>query len=99
METINLLKSGEKEGIVLPKRKIGIINFSTSTLNQDRLVAKIHIDGLFAGIFYNPGDEWRSFKILRGEVPKVEELMDYDTLILSGSSLSVNKMPQQMQHF
>lgn len=99
METINLLKSGEKEGIVLPKRKIGIINFSTSTLNQDRLQAKIHIDGLFSGIFYNPGDEWKSFKILKGEIPKVEELMDYNTIILSGSSLSVNKMPQQMQQF
>lgn len=99
METINLLKSGEKEGIVLPKRKIGIINFSTSTLNQDRLQAKIHLEGLFSGIFYNPGDEWKAFKILRGEVPKVEELMDYNTLILSGSSLSVNKMPAQMQQF
>ena len=60
---------------------------------------KIHIDGIFSGIFYNPGDQWRSYKILKNEIPKVEELALFDTVILSGSSYSVNNMAPQMEKF
>ena len=54
---------------------------------------------MLTGIFYQPGDQWKSFRILRGDIPKVEELAQYDTIILSGSSHCVNKMPLQMEKF
>jgi len=47
-------------------RKIGLINFSVSTNNVDKLKPRIYFEGVVSGIFHNPGDHWVSYKILRG---------------------------------
>lgn len=78
-------------------RKIGIINFSSSVLNKDKMQPKIQIEGLLAGILYNPGDQWKSFRILKNDIPKVKDLADYNTIILTGSSYSVSDMSPLMK--
>jgi len=35
----------------------------------DKTAPKINLDCLFAGIFYQKGDKWKSYKILKGEIP------------------------------
>jgi GMP synthase-like glutamine amidotransferase len=36
---------------------------------------------------------------MKNEIPKLEELVQFDTVLLSGSSYSVNSMAPQMQLF
>jgi hypothetical protein len=50
-------------------RHIAIINFSLSVTEPDKTAPKINLDCLFAGIFYQKGDKWKSYKILKGEIP------------------------------
>jgi hypothetical protein len=50
----------------------------------------MHLIGLFTGIFYNQGDQWVTYDALKRHYPTVEEYSELDTIILSGSSLSVN---------
>lgn len=94
---INLLQSYNPPCTLAPCRKIAIINFASSVLSHDPFKPRINLDALIGGIFYNPGDSWRSFRILKGDVPQAEELAQFDTLILSGSSYSVNAMPPQIE--
>lgn len=46
-------------------KKIGIINFALSQLRTDFLKPKMHLIGLFTGIFFNQGDEWKTYNILK----------------------------------
>jgi GMP synthase-like glutamine amidotransferase len=50
----------------------------------------MHLVGLFAGIFFQQGDHWKLFNVLKQDYPTKQEYMELDTIILSGSSLSVN---------
>jgi hypothetical protein len=92
VSAINLLQGYNSPSTLTPSRKVAIINFASSVLTQDPFKPRINVDALIGGIFYNPGDSWKSFKILKGDVPQAEELAQFDTLILSGSSYSVNGM-------
>lgn len=57
-----------------PKRKkIAIINFALSQLRTDFVKPKMHLIGLFTGIFYNQGDEWSVYNALKGNYPTAEE--------------------------
>ena len=59
--------------------------------NVDKTKAKINVDGLFSGIFYQKGDHWKSYKILLKQIPTVEELATADVVLISGSTYSVNQ--------
>ena len=65
----------------------------------DKTLPKINLDCLFTGVFYRKGDLWSSFKIVKGEIPSPEEIIAYDTIILTGSSYSVNNMHQNIGIF
>ena len=60
---------------------------------------RIHLEGLLSGIFYNDGEIWKSYRILAGNIPTAQELIGYDTVILGGSSHSVNNMPPPILAF
>lgn len=70
-----------------------------SVTNTDKTKAKINVDGLFSGIFYQNGDLWKSYKILLKEIPTIEELLQADTVMISGSTFSVNKKHEYMKIF
>ena len=72
---------------------------SRSVLDTDKNKPKIHLLGLYSGIFYRKGDRWTNFDLLRGNVPTVEQLMSFDTIILSGSAYSVLNMPELFKLF
>lgn len=76
-----------------------VINLSLSVTFKDKTKAKVNIEGLFSGIFYRRGDRWRSFKILNEEIPTVEDMIRVDTVVISGSSLSVLNMHPFIQKF
>ena len=61
-----------------------------SVTNTDKTKAKVNVDGLFSGIFYQNGDLWKCYKVLLKEIPTVEELLQADTVMISGSTFSVN---------
>lgn len=92
ISTTNLLQGYNPPPTQTPSKRVAIVNFASSVLNQDPFKPRINVEALLGGIFYNAGDSWRSFRILKGDVPQVEELAQFDTLILSGSSYSVNDM-------
>lgn len=58
--------------------------------NVDKTRAKINIDGLFSGIFYQNGDNWKTYRVLSKQIPTVEELVEADVVLISGSTYSVN---------
>lgn len=78
-------------------RKIVIINNSASVTNVDKTKAKINVNGLFSGLFYRHGDRWKAYEILNNQVPTVEELVAADTVLVSGSTYSVNNMHPYMR--
>ena len=81
------------------RRDIMVINLSLSVTFKDKTKAKVNIEGLFSGIFYRRGDRWRSYKILNEEIPTVEDMIRVDTVVISGSSLSVLNMHPLIQKF
>ncbi len=42
---------------------------SRSVLEPDKNKPKIHLLGLYSGIFYRRGDLWTSFNLLSGNIP------------------------------
>ncbi len=72
-------------------RKIGLINFAVSQNRTDFFKPKIHLIALFTGILYNENDEWVVYNALKGQYPSVNDYEQLDTVILSGSSYSVNE--------
>lgn len=73
----------------IKNNRIGIINFSTSILNKNKLAPKINIEAIYLSIFYRNGDEWACYEILKNQIPTVEEITSFDTIMLTGSSYSV----------
>ena len=80
-------------------KRIMVINLSQSVTNVDKTRPKINLDGLFSGIYYRKGDIWKSYKILLEEIPTIEEMIQSDTIIISGSTYSVNNMHEYMKLF
>lgn len=56
-----------KEGT--QRTKVGIINFATSQLRNDYFNPKVNLLSLFAGIWFDHGDTWRRYDILKGNYP------------------------------
>ena len=69
-------------------KKIGYIDVSKSQLNPDRFQPKINVFGLLLGTIFN-NENWNQFHILKGEIPSANELCDYETLIVPGSTNSI----------
>lgn len=78
-------------------RRIAIINLSASVTNVDKTKPKINVNGLFSGLFYRHGDKWQTFEVLNHEIPSVNDLLCFDTIMISGSTYSVNQMHPYMK--
>lgn len=69
---------------------------SASVANTDKTKPKINVNGLFSGLFYRHGDRWQTFELLNHEIPTVNDLLSFDTIMISGSTYSVNQMHPYM---
>ena len=63
------------------------MNFATSQLRKDQLQPKINILGLLLGCLYD-NQKFDYFPILKGEIPTKTQLVEYDSVIMPGSSYS-----------
>lgn len=59
----------------------------------------MHLEGLLSGILFSCGDSWKSYRILKQDIPSAGELAAYDAIILSGSSYSVHNIPEEIVAF
>lgn len=66
-----------------------MMNFATSQLREDQLQAKINICGLLLGTLFD-NQKWDYFPVLKGEIPNKDQLVQYDAVILPGSSYSAS---------
>ena len=74
------------------------MNFATSQLRKDQLQAKINLPGLIMGSLFN-NQKWDYFPILKGEIPTKEQLLEYDAVILPGSSYSAMDSVPEIDKF
>lgn len=65
--------------------------------NVDKTKPKINVNGLFSGLFYQHGDQWSVFELLNHQIPSVHDLLAFDTIMISGSTYSVNQMHPNMK--
>ena len=49
---------------------------------------KTSLASLFLGLLFN-NEKWYNFNIPMGNIPSVEQILDLDAIIITGSSLSV----------
>lgn len=63
------------------------MNFATSQLRENQLTPKINILGLVLGCFFD-NQKFDYFPILKGEIPSKAQLVQYDSVIMPGSSYS-----------
>lgn len=63
------------------------MNFATSQLREDQLQPKINILALILGCFYD-NQKIDYFPILKGIIPTRVQLVQYDSIIMPGSSYS-----------
>lgn len=68
-------------------KKIALMNFATSQLRDDQLQAKINLLSLLLGCLYD-NQKFDYFRILKGEIPTKAQLVEYDSVIMPGSSYS-----------
>ena len=72
---------------------------SQSVTNTDKCKTKINVDCLFSGMYYRNGEHWSSYKLLLKQIPTVQELAQANTVLISGSTFSVNSMHPYMKIF
>ncbi len=73
--------------VKMSSKKIALMNFATSQLREDQLQPKINILSLLLGVLFD-NQKFSYFRILRGEVPSKEQLVQFDSIIMPGSSYS-----------
>ena len=81
------------------KLRLAFVNFSMGITYQDKLQPKLQLAGLFSGIYFRPGDEWRQYRIHLNEIPTAEELSAFDVLVMSGSYCCINDELPKVKKF
>jgi GMP synthase-like glutamine amidotransferase len=81
-----------------PSKKIFLVNFATSQLNEDKLLPKIHLPGLIIGSLFN-NEDWTVFWALRDDIPTYAQLLEADAVVIPGSSHSVLNYSEPADRF
>jgi hypothetical protein len=80
----------------LPRKstQIAYLNVSGSQLRNDPYSPIINVRALVMGQVYN-NEQWKSYNILKDQIPKLEDFLSLDSVIIPGSTNSVlSNIPQ-----
>lgn len=73
--------------------------FSAKPETDDPFLPKVHIPGLFFGLFYRQPDSWKIYRPLEYQFPTEEELLELDGIVLSGSAHAVYEDIPEINRF